>query len=673
MIVLFTQSKTVGQSSNFEYEIDQREVYVSMQDGTELWGCLTYPEAVENGEKFPALLVFDPYAGDCSLTYYYEGPQAEKGYVVGYFHVRGSGRSEGTFMDREYSEQELDDAIQLIDWLANQSWSTGNVGMYGWSWSGFNALQVAMKKPNALKAIIANVATEDLYHEDVHYADGIFRFGTYNMFADLNLIYTPPPLNPTDEILLNKRFNQPPLSLRYLREQKDGGFWRKSIRLDQNPDLLTVPTYLIGGYYDGYRSAVPRTLAHAEGPVKAVLGPWVHNLEEPEPTADLTKLMVRWWDHWLKEKDTGVMNDPDLMTYLRAPYLPSARVDTIPGRWQAIKNWPPENLYEESFYLTADQSMNSDVANSDSLQLRYLPTDGAEANIWWGDVISDQRDAESHSLFFETSPFEEEKAILGQPESNLWVSASATHANWIVRLSDVAPDGTITRITGAAKNGTHRDSSMNPELLEPGKIYELQFPLHFTSWIIKPGHKLRVSISNATWPMFWPTPYKMITSLFVGAEYASSIQIPFIEIAPDSESEKVATLIGSKNISKDGDRQLSDHSGMSGSWAGPSKIIRDEAKAETTVIYSEADSTSNPRTYLEVVYKVNDYDPSNASVMGKSEIDLENGGNRYRWKGTTTIKSDSTNFYYRHVRTLLMNDEEIRRNVWDEIIRREYQ
>lgn len=675
LLILFVLVSATGRAQQTDdYEILQKEVRVSMPDGTELWGCLTMPEAAQDGQKFPALLVYDPYAGGCSLTYYYEGPQAKRGYVVGYFHVRGSGLSEGTFFDREYSQQELDDAVELIEWLATQPWSTGKVGMYGWSWSGFNALQVAMMKPEGLEAIIANVATENIYHEDVHYADGIFRFDEYNTFADLNLIYTPPPLDPTDEQLLRQRFDRPPLSLKYLKEQKDGPFWRKSIRLDENPDTLSVPTYMMGGWYDGYRSSIPRILEHAKVPAKALIGPWEHSLETHEPAADLPKMMLRWWDYWLKGKETGVMGDPDLIAYMRAPYLPAANTDTIPGRWQGVDNWPPDGLEESTWYLSPDRQLTPEAAPSDTLLHRYIPTAGSEAGIWWGNVLPDQRAADAHSMIFETGEFKNEKAILGRPTAKLYVSAPARHANWVVKLSDVAPDGSVTLITGAAINGTHRNSSVNPEWMEPGKKYELKIPLHFTSWIFKPGHRMRVSVSNAGWPMFWPSPYSMITSLYTGSANPSSIGIPMVTLDSPEESERIAGLVGSRNVKATpaSEYELKPHDDPGG-WVGPAEIIRRQGAAETQVVISQTDSTENYFNTVEVVYTLSDDDPAHAEVEGTSVIELYDGDRVTVWEGVTTIISDEKHFYYRHLRTLWQDGKQIRQKKWEETVKREFQ
>ena len=166
LIITFLFYST-AQSQPAVYKIKQQQIFVPMKDGVKLWACMTSPLPKNKKEKFPGLLVMDPYAEDCKLTRYNEAFLAGNGYVVCTFHVRGSGKSEGKLFDREYSEPEIQDAVTIINWLSKQSWSNGAVGMYGGSWSAFNAVQTAMRKPKALKAIISYVGTEDLYNEDV--------------------------------------------------------------------------------------------------------------------------------------------------------------------------------------------------------------------------------------------------------------------------------------------------------------------------------------------------------------------------------------------------------------------------------------------------------------------------------------------------------------------------
>ena len=158
------------------------------------------------------------------------------------------------------------------------------------------------------------------------------------------------------------------------------------------------------------------------------------------------------------------------------------------------------------------------------------------------------------SLVYDSEPLEEEVEILGFPRAFLNASADAPLASWVVRLSDVAPDGSVTQVAGAGFNGAHRNSSQNPEALEPGREYALEIELHFTSWVFPPGHRIRVAVTNSQWPMFWPTPYAMTTSLRLGGEQATRMVLPVIpyEDRPSPEflapAEPAPTLPGFGSI-----------------------------------------------------------------------------------------------------------------------------
>jgi putative CocE/NonD family hydrolase len=149
--------------------VHMMQQWIPMPDGVRLSATLYMPDNLKAGEKFPALLEYLPYrkddataARDYPLHHWF----AAHGYVSVRVDIRGFGASEGTPTDREYSEQEQLDGEQVIAWLAAQPWSTGNVGMFGISWGGFNSIQMAMRHPPALKAILAVDATEQLFHDD---------------------------------------------------------------------------------------------------------------------------------------------------------------------------------------------------------------------------------------------------------------------------------------------------------------------------------------------------------------------------------------------------------------------------------------------------------------------------------------------------------------------------
>ena len=119
-----------------------------------------------------------------------------------------------------------------------------------------------------------------------------------------------------------------------------------------------------------------------------------------------------------------------------------------------------------------------------------------EAGFWWGELLSDPRPVDAFSLVYDSAPLDHDLAILGRPRAILKASATAKQADWFARLSDVAPDGTVTQITGAGLNGAQRESMSAPRELEPGKVYPLNIEMHVTSWVFPKGHRIRVAIST---------------------------------------------------------------------------------------------------------------------------------------------------------------------------------
>jgi predicted acyl esterase len=538
--------------------------------------------------------------------------------------------------------------------------------MFGESWSGFNALQVAMRAPPALKAIVAAVATENIYQKDGRFADGILVFSDWTIIADVGLLDIPPPADPFDEEVLRNRFDRPPWSLTYLRHQRDGDFWRHRQRLDANPDLLNVPTMMIGGWYDGYRSAVLRALKHIRAPFKAIVGPWDHGMTIPAPEADLIATTVRWWDFWLKGLDNGVLEEPALHVYMRKPHLPGPRAAAVPGEWRSVADWPPEGYRELRLYFAADRSLRKEAGEAATHRLRYVPTGGVQAGIWWADPMPDQRPADAYSLIYESEPLDHQLQLLGQPRAALRATSSAPLANWMVRLSDVAPDGTVTLITGAARNGAHRDSSTDPELLSPGRSISLDIPLHFTSWVFEPGHRIRVAVSNALWPMFWPSPYSMTTTFEMGTGQESHITLPIVPAASRKAAQQAASAVGSRNLSF---REAGAFPAAKGNgWIGPAHFERDEVAGVTTVTY-----TVGTVSRIVVKYQAYDTDPAKARYLGTLRVKWPWNDEEAELYGETEIVSDETSFHYRHARQLLRNGIVVREKTWKSAIPRDHQ
>src|SRR5262249_1749258 len=147
-------------------------------------------------------------------------------------------------------------------------------------------------------------------------------------------------------------------------------------------------------------------------------------------------------------------------------------------------------------FLQANHTLVESAGAAEKHQLKYVPSIGVEAGFWWGELLSDVRPVDAFSLVYDSEPLKEDLAILGRPNALLHASATAPLADWFARLSDVAPDGTVTQITGAGLNGAQRESMSEPRDLEPGKTYPLDIEMHLTSWVFPKGHRIRVAISN---------------------------------------------------------------------------------------------------------------------------------------------------------------------------------
>jgi len=642
-----------------------------MKDGVHLAVTLYMPEGAKPGDRFPALLDYLPYrkddgtaAGDYPKNAYF----ARRGYVGARVDIRGFGASEGHPTEREYSEQEQLDGEQVIHWLATQSWSNGKVGMYGISWGGFNALQMAMRNPPELKAIIAIDATEELFHDDIHYIDGMMHVDEFELNMDMAPGITGAPDYTLDEKVLGARFAAEPWSLEYFRHQRDGLFWRSPVRPLED---IRVPCFVIGGLADGYRDSIPRMLEKVKAPLRALIGPWNHSFPNDAdfgPRIEWREDAVRWWDYWLKGRDTGVLHDPKLTIYLRHYFPPDPNLESVPGEWRAESGWPPRDQSSSTLYLQPNHSLEVAVAKPDIHRLKYVPSIGVEAGFWWGELLSDQRPVDAFSLVYDSGPLEGDLAIMGRPHALLKAAADAPLANWFARLADVAPDGQVTQITGAGLSGAQREFMSDPKPLEPGKFYSLDVEMHLTTWVFPKGHRIRVSVSNALWPMVLSTPYNMASSLQLGGEDGSRLLLPTVpllgqkpsNIAPPQPSEERADL-----------------KSFGFPWPGEWTVTRDEGRQKTTVLWKGKMGGEYPwgkETDLEkLTYEIEDAHPEINTILGEAETTFDLKGRVLVWSGHLSFRSDATNFYYKYTRELHRDDVLIKTKTWEETIPRDFQ
>lgn len=298
-------------------------VFVPLPDGTRLAVSLFLPHG---DEPVPCVIEALPYRKD-DLTASYQSEYVrlrdEHSYAVARVDVRGTGSSDGLATD-EYPAQEQRDLCGVIAWLAGQPWCTGSVGMYGTSYSGFNALQVACERPPALKAVCAIYATDDRYTDDVHYMGGSLRLldiVDYPAYMVAMNALPPVPALVGDgwrDTWRERVESLEPWLVRWIEEQRDSAYWRHgSVRPAY--DRITCPTMLVGGWADGYRNNTFRTFEALECPKRLVVGPWSHMSTAtslPGPHIDLVPELVRWFRQWLGDEENGVEGEPPIQVLI---------------------------------------------------------------------------------------------------------------------------------------------------------------------------------------------------------------------------------------------------------------------------------------------------------------------------------------------------------------------
>jgi len=509
--------------------------WITLPDGTRLAARLWLPLDAEK-KPVPAILEYLPYRKRDgthvrdALTHPYI---AGHGYACVRVDMRGNGDSDGLMAD-EYTQQELTDACDVIAWLTQQPWCTGKVGMMGISWGGFNSLQVAALRPQGLEAIITLCSTDDRYTDDIHYKGGCLLGENMGWSATMFAYSSRPP----DPALVGERWKpmwlerlqaEPLLAITWLEHPHRDAYWKHG-SVNEDIGAISAAVLAVGGWNDAYTNAVPRLVATVKAPVKGIIGPWAHKYPHfavPEPRIGFLQEALRWWDHWLKGADTGVEKDPAHRTYIMDARRPGASVTDIPGRWVSDDVWPGDRHELRRMYLNGD-GLAPTKGRAGKLTLSSPQTVGADSGeyciIWLGpEFPGDQRRDDSGSLTFDSAPLTRDFDLMGAAVLHLKVSADKPVAHVAVRLNSVWPDGAVSRLSYAVFNLCHRDGHEQPQPLEAGRAYTVRIQLDDVASHVPKGHKLRVSLSTAYWPLIWPTPEPVTLTVYAASSY---IDIP---------------------------------------------------------------------------------------------------------------------------------------------------
>lgn len=520
--------------------VEHPDMAIVLSDGTRLSARVWMP-ADAAADPVPGILEFLPYrkrdgtAVRDALTHPYF---AGHGYACLRVDMRGNGDSDGV-MEDEYTAQELSDAEEVIAWIAAQPWCSGKVGMMGISWGGFNSLQVAALRPPALGAIVTLCSTVDRYADDIHYKGGCLLNENLGWGATM-WAYSSRPADPGlradwRQDWLARLDANPFLPAVWLSHQTRDDYWRHG-SVCEDFGAIEAAVMSVGGWGDSYKNAVPQLVENIRAPVKGIVGPWVHKYPHfavPEPRIGFLAEALRWWDRWLKGADTGVEGDPAYAMWLMDGVRPAAWYDHRPGRWITEPAWPAPDI--EACALALGQGVLGGDGGAIEVAVASPQHCGAEGGefcaIWLGpEMPGDQRADDAFSACFDSAPMAQTD-IVGAPVLRLRLRSDRAQAQAAVRLCHVHPDGASTRITWGVLNLSHRASHEAPDPMIPGREEEVEIALDHIAYRLPAGHRLRVAVSSAYWPMLWPSPEAATLTLTGGA-----LHLPVRPPATDDET-----------------------------------------------------------------------------------------------------------------------------------------
>lgn len=559
--------------------VTERNVMVPMTDGTLLAIDIYRPDAPG---RFPALVERTPYDKTKSSeiqvnahTYF-----AERGYVFLVQDTRGRYASEGTFypfVDDGWLQNR--DGFDTVEWIARQPWSDGKVGVVGGSYTGQTAYMIGPTQSSAVQAMFVRESASDLFDHWV-YRGGAFELGFLAAWSTRTFgpDIAARAAGNADQDAAKRRLDAalasqekdfwhlplttyPPLRWApgwqyfydWLAQNQDGPYWwQQNVALNHHRFL--VPVYHLGGWYDiflkgtidnfvGLQANAGTELARRNQ--KLVIGPWIHgptNVGKVEvgemkfpgaDAVDYNAIRLQWFDRWLKGVDNGVTREPAVLIYVMGA-----------NRWRTEQAWPLARTRFTRYYLRG-RTTGSSATLYDG-RLAAEPPGGAEGPASYvydprdplptlgGNTLyipsgpTDHRKADAGSLTFTGEPLAGDLEVTGPVKAVLYAMSSAVDTDWVVRLSDVHPDGRAILIADGILRARYRKSMAEPSLIVPDYVYRYDIDLWATSNVFKAGHRLRVSVTSSNFPR-WDRNLNTAESPETGARTETALNTVFFD------------------------------------------------------------------------------------------------------------------------------------------------
>ncbi|OED40949.1 peptidase S15 [Chromatiales bacterium (ex Bugula neritina AB1)] len=659
---------------------EQPHVIIPMPDGCRLSARIWMPVDASD-DPVPAILEHLPYRKRDGTVHRDELGHpwmAAHRYACIRVDMRGSGESEG-LLDDEYTEQELQDACDVIAWARAQPWCDGSVGMMGISWGGFNSLQVAALRPPGLNAIITVCSTVDRFADDIHYKGGCLLNENVGWAGNM-LSYASPPPDPLlvgegwRKLWLERLEQQPFLASTWLRHQTRDHYWQHG-SVCENYSAINAAVLTVGGWHDGYRNTISHLVENLSSPVKGIVGPWIHkypHYAEPQPAIGFLQESLRWWNHWLKEKDNDIENEPDYRVWLMDSVAPERWLPERPGRWIAENSLPSANISSKKLHLSSRANSENGLLSEQQaavLQVEIATPQDLGCNtgeyfpFTFGPELPDRQNTDDDkSICFDSAILDSAIDIVGAPELSIKASSDQTTGLLVARLCDLRPDGSSALITMGLLNLTHRQSSENPQLLTPGEQFTATLVLDQIAYRLPAGHQLRIALSTSYWPFIWPSPKATVISL-----HSASVNLP-VRKNHTTQAVEFEPPVSAPGWQAEQLRPTSSER----------MVTTDESGVVTTTIENDFGENRDlahglvSGSLAKEQWSIHPNDPLSAEAI----IYWQQTGGREAWHWKTEAKvrmhSDEQSFYLQATLNVFENDELIFDRQYDDIIARKF-
>jgi hypothetical protein len=519
-------------------------------------------------------------------------------------------------------------------------------------------------------------ATDDRYTDDVHYVGGCPTASELTQYAVAMVANNALPPRPSfrgdawiDE--WRERLEETPIWLvEWLRQQRDGPYWRQG-SLAPDYERIEAAILMFGGWMDSYVDPVFRMLEKCTAPRRAIVGNWTHEFPDdgyPGPNLDWLHEMVRFFDHWLKGTDNGVMNEPMLTWFRREWAPPEPFPRTWPGEWRAETGWPMNRDRRELFLARHGRLVARPEAGAGVDVLRHRATTGTRGSLSWGaggrpnGLARDLRPDDALVPTYTSDTLEADVDVLGMPEVVLEWRSPVPLATAVVRLQDVAPDGTPIQVTAGILNLTHRDGHDQPKPMPLGEAVSVRVSMRACGYRFEAGHRIRVSVASSAWPVIWPSPGAADFELIGGG---GRLILP---LAPAAGSAKVPSF-----RTEPPDLPVV---GL-GSDDPPVWRVTEDVLAGTVTVSSfeggETVTYDGTRLYGSEGHEMtaSDGDPAHARMASEVVYRLHQDGHEIDAEATAEMTSTATDFRLRGELRVRLDGEAFHTRTWDEQIPRD--